>query len=642
MSKAKEQSLLAAIDAEFAPSKQKSVKDGYPWRDRDDPFFTPLPLDRFLLDYLNIKLFPKQAEDLTTLLGEDPKQVFEPGEYQQAVLCYGKGAGKDFVVSCVMLWFCHILLCLKDPAVYLGQAPGENIDVLTVAYSQTQAKTVLFFKMKQRLKACAWFVGAIGRLVPEMSPESYLKEGNGFVGAECILFPGNIRLWSVPATDAAEGKNPIAWCADEIAAFASPVRMNQAQHIHRLLVSSARTRFQNRWKGFVISFPRHKADYLMYLVDLAAKGRSPDTYAVVRPTWEVNLNVTRESLQIDFERDPEGSECRYACNPPAAIDAYFRSPELLLLHASGAPIELLREKLDIPDRQLQIIADLGACPIREMDLAGDVILDRRGFPKLAVWFRGQKNAAGEPYEYFCHLDPGLSGDSFGLAIGHIHQLPEGGILPVLDLAFRWTGRMFRDFGEIFRQQWFPDSPEQTETVTAAEIDFRTVREFLFYLRERRGFNIVQVSMDSWNSAESRQELEKRDFQCVLRVVNKEDYDEFKSLVYNRQMQYYAYPVLIRECYKLEIVSGTKVDARRSKEGEGIGNDSHKDVSDAAAAVARYLSFFKGDAIEFAQLASVEEIAEQQRTAEQQKDPMPAIGSELNEEQRELLDRFFGG
>lgn len=644
MSKAKAQSLYAALDEEFGWSRDRQKQfsnSSYPWRDEDDDFFTPLPLDKFLHDHLGVKLFPAQEEDLLAILGTDPKMAFEAGNGlpQQGLLVWGKGSGKDFVVSCLMLWAVQVLLCLKDPAVYLGQAHGENIDILTVAYSKEQAVSVLFYKIKARLKACGWMRTAIAKLVPDIPPERYLKEGNGFVGSDNLMFPGNLRMWSVPATDAAEGKNPIIWCADEIAAFASPARMNQAAHIHKVLTTSARTRFQDRWKGFCISYPRHRGDYLMHLVDLFEKKQIHDTYASIRASWEVNLNVTRASLQADYDRDPEGSACAYECKPPAAVDAYFRSPELLLLHCSGAPLWILERYLDLPEEHLEAIANLGQCPILETDSFGDPLLDRRGFPKLARWLRGQKNPAGDPYEYFIHVDPGLSGDAFGFAMGHVHQLPGGGFQPVIDLAFRWTGAMFHEFGSIHRQAWFLDTKDQTETIMAREVDFRTVREFVFFLKHARGFNIELVTVDTWNSAESIQELRKRDVPVSERIVNKEDYDEYKSLVYNRQLRYYGYPILIEETLKLQLLNGTRVEAPRTAEGEGEKKNSHKDVSDAVAAVCRLMVLTKDETVEFYSFPAIETIWEK---AERKNQPVDVAADRevMNEAQQKIMARFF--
>ncbi|MBD2019301.1 hypothetical protein H6F43_03775 [Leptolyngbya sp. FACHB-36] len=635
---AKNVKVLSAI----AESQFTSADNGYPWRDEDSDLFAPKSLDRFLFEELGIRLYPKQEEDLSAILGTDPKRVFDAGTGlpQQGILAYGKGSGKDFIVSCVMLWGCHVLLCLKNPARYLGQADGENIDVLTVAYSLTQATTVLFFKIKARLKACGWFRSAIAELVPSIPPERYLKDGNGFVGTDSIHFPGNLRLWSVPATDAAEGKNPILWAADEISAFSSPVRMNQAKHIYDILTSSARTRFDDRWKGFVISYPRHKEDFLMQLIRSVQLGQASDTYAVVRSSWEVNPSITRESLQVDYDRDPEGAACRYECKPPAAVDAYFRSPELLLLHASGAPIDLLTQYLDLPDDVLHVIAELGQSPLLETDDWGDPILDRRGFPKLAPWFRGQSDPSGQPYEYWVHVDLGLTNDAAGFAIGHLHQSPLG-LQPVIDLAFRWTANHFREFGEIHRQAWFFDTVDQTELVSAAEIDIRTVREFLFFLRQARGFNLALVTFDGFNSAETMQELRKRDVPVGSHTVDKSDYDEFKGLVYDRRLRYYAYPILIRESYKLQIVNGSKVDAPRTKTkvGDREGKtDSHKDVSDAAAAIVARMARLKDESVEFYQMPPVESLFERSIGPIQ----IEASAESISAAQKSILQAFFDG
>jgi len=646
VNKAKGLALVEALDQEFGWSRADNADDGtgYPWRDRTDPFFTPQPLSKFLYDELGITLFPLQLKDLSELLGDDPKLVFESrsDSPQQGIFCYGKGGGKDFMVSCVMVWVVHLLLCLKNPAVYLGQAPDENIDILTVAYSLDQAKSVLFFKMKQRIKKCGWLKGAIARLVPDIHPDRYFKDGNGYVGSECILFPGNIRLWSVPATDAAEGKNPILWAADEIAAFASPVRVNQAQHIHRLLVSSSRTRFGDRWRGFLISFPRHKADYLMQQIRLCRKGNAPDTYAVVRPTWEVNPMVTRASLQVDFDRDPEGSECRYACNPPAAIDAYFKSPELLFLHATGAPIDFLRQHLmDLDEEVLEAIAVLAQSPVTDTNQHGDAHLDRRGFPKLAAWVRGGFDLEGYPYEYHVHVDVGIKGDGCGFAMGHLERRSDGTVQPVLDLACRWTGKMFRDFGEIHRQSWFADTLDQSEIITAAEVDLRTVREFIFFLRYARGFNFAIVTFDGFNSAESIQELRKRDIPVGLHTVDKVDYDEYKAQVYNRNLRYFGFPVLLEESLKLQIRNGEKVEAPRTTEGDGDGLDSHKDISDCVAAICGRMARSKDESVQFYQAPPIEEIWDRRSLQDEQGllrvDMRP---EEYNAVQKQIQQRFF--
>jgi hypothetical protein len=615
----------------------------YPWLDEIDPLFTPLSLPKFLSDHLGVKLYPKQEEDLLAIVGDDPKKTFDAGVSalpSQGIILYGKGSGKDYIVSCTVIWAIHVLLCLKNPAMYLGQAFGENIDVVTVAYSREQAQSVLFYKIKARLRSCGWMQQALvkwlDRMGINMTPDRYLKEGGGYVGGDSIIFPSNVRLWALPATDAAEGKNPILWVADELSAFASPVRQNQAKHIHSILTTSARTRFQSRFKGFVITYPRHKGDYAMQLYDQAIASPNGDIYAVKRPTWEVNLQSTRESLQPDYDRDPEGSRSKYECDPPAAIDAFFRDPEKLILHASGGDVDFLQQQLpNVPIELLEAIAARGIDPIKKTDQWGDPILDGRGFPTLHSWFRGRKNRSGDDYEYYVHLDPGATGDSFGIVMGHLEDALEG-IYPMIDLAFRYHGRMFQNFGIIDRWAWFDGDVKSTENVVACEVDFRTIREFIYFLVKARGFTISRITQDTWNSVDNKQALAKNGFTVATRVVNKEDYDAFKQLVYNRQLAYYAWRSVILEATKLQLHNGTKVDAPRTSIGDDK-IDSHKDVTDGIAAVCRQLLLLRDESTTFYQFPPIESILEQ---AIDRGLPLGLDERSASEAQQRIMEAFF--
>ncbi|MCD8487952.1 MAG: hypothetical protein LRZ84_14750 [Desertifilum sp.] len=612
-----------------------------PWRE------DPLPLAEFVShpDHLSpdgrlIELYPVQRRVLEEFLGVDPKQLFSEDltytRFQQAFILWGKGSGKDLTVSLVQCWIAHILLCLKDPQKYLGLAPDESLDIVVIAYNQTQARSVYFTKFKNRVKSWKWLRRTIDALAPETGAEKWLRESGGKLGADLVQLPNYVNCWSLPSTpESGEGKNLIFWVLDELAAFSSPTRFNQAQKIHEMVVSSARTRFMSRWRGFAISFPRHGEDYMMQMIKLAQRGDITDLYTSVLPTWEVNPRVTRESLETDYKKNPEDARTRYECKPPSATDAYFRSPEQILINASGADRGLLEEYLfDYSSEQIEAIALRGNNPIRECDIHGDPVLDRRGFPKLQRWVRGKPDT-----EYFVHLDPGLTGDAFGFAMGHIEDTDAGSLL-CLDLAFRWVGKHFKDFGEIYRQSWFSDTLNRTETINAAEVDFATVVEFIFFLKVARGFSEITVTCDGWNAASLTQDLRARQVEVFPYLVDKSDYDEYKSLVYNRQLKYYCPRILYRESVKLQIINGTKVDCPRTQEGDrGLAySDSHKDVSDAVAAVCRRMVVAR-EGIEFIQLDPIETIWDR-ADKETNWVAVEANKNEISEAQRKLMAEFF--
>ena len=541
-------------------------------------------------------------------------------------------SGKDLCVSYVQAWILHVLLCLNNPQQFLGLAPNESIDIVVIGYNQHQAREVYFTKFINLLDHWQWLRDTINELYPTVGAERWLRRGGEYRGAEKFEAPNKIRCWSLPSTpNSGEGKNIIFFVLDELAAFSSPVKVNQAKAIHDMVVSSARSRFpKGQWKGFAISYPRHKEDYMMRMIRLAESGKATDLYWSRRPTWEVNPRVAREDLETHFQSDPEGSAMRYGCEPPAAIDAFFRSPDEIILHAWGAPEYMVREVLPhASDAEVSAIAHRGQNPLVAIDINGDAKLDHRGFPQLAKWFIPSKSL-----EYFVHLDPGKSGDAFGFGMGHLQPAGEKE-LPVLDLLFRWTGTMFSNFGEIYRECYFPDTLEQTETITAAEVNFRTVREFIFFLKFKLGFNIIHCSYDGWNSVEYAQSLRNRDIGCSELVIKKKQYDELKSLIYQRKIKYYGNPVFIRECQKLQILNGEKIDAPRTTEGEGRDPDSHKDIADCAAGLAYRLTRLRESWVEYGQLADSESYLE--RTPPEQ---VNLSREQLNKNQSQLFDLFF--
>ncbi len=53
----------------------------------------------------------------------------------------------------------------------------------------------------------------------------------------------------------------------------------------------------------------------------------PKVYALKRPTWEVNPTKKIEDFKIEFYKNMPDALSRFACMPPEAIDAFFKSRE---------------------------------------------------------------------------------------------------------------------------------------------------------------------------------------------------------------------------------------------------------------------------------------------------------------------------
>jgi hypothetical protein len=495
----------------------------------------PADFDTFVTSkqHLNLPvLYDRQRDFVREVLGDDPTLVFEdPFEttaavkraYQLAVGLWGKGSGKDYVCSVIVCYLIHILLCLRDPQAYLELAPGEAIDVVNVAYNADQAKKVFFAKLKARIERWEWLSENYNISIAGRRQNGYRPRlGEVQVNDDFVEFPNKIRAWSRHAqNESYEGLNVLVWLMDEASAFLSKTKRENASNIYQTLKTSAGSRFGRRWVGMVISYPRHADDFTMTLLALAKARPDLGIYADgPAKTWEINERTRKEprvivrdvevpaSLAQDFEEDFEEALGRYCCEPPMAREAFFRFPQHLWeAVVRGAEPAIEWEPSIIPREQ-------GDGTIRR--LRGVKLTKLRELPK------GTK--------LYSHGDPGLSNDSFALALGYAVPATIMVTVPASEVL---------DAGQLLIRKLQPDEPVEWErevvrTVIVAlivwrpdprqglQVDLQNVEDTIFELKKaypslghwpkkRRDESKPKptVTFDHWNSALTIQRMASR-------------------------------------------------------------------------------------------------------------------------------------
>ncbi len=97
---------------------------------------------------------------------------------------------------------------------------------------------------------------------------------------------------------------------------------------------------------------------------------------------------------------------------------------------------------------------------------------------------------------FVHMDLGLVSDALGLAIGHVR-------------GFKRVRRV-EGFHELMPVIAI-DGLLRIVAAPGAEIPFHKARDILYTLRDKLGMNVKWVSLDSWQSVDTRQILRRRGF-----------------------------------------------------------------------------------------------------------------------------------
>jgi hypothetical protein len=310
--------------------------------------------------------------------------------------------------------------------------------------------------------------------------------------------------------------------------------------IYKMYKGSISSRFPDYGKLILLSFPRFKNDYIQqrYNEVVATKEtiiRShefkldpelpddiednkfsveweedhiesysvPRVFALKRPTWEINPTRKIEDFTIDFFTDPVDALSRFACMPPDAIDAFFRS----------------REKI-------------------EAAFVGNNGVDESG--RFETWFQPE-----EGKDYFIHVDLAQKHDHCAVALAHVDkwtsikvggQTREAAPKVVVD-AVRW---------------WTPKSNQS--------VNFQDVKDYIISLRSR-GFNIKVVTFDRWNSHDLMLQLRANGMNAEILSVAKKHYDDMALIVTEERLKGPNIKLLIEELLQLRIIKD-KVDHPR--------------------------------------------------------------------------------
>lgn len=466
---------------------------------------------------------------LKQLYGEVEGELRWRGTVNEVIAQLGKGSGKDYCSTIAVARIVYLLLCLKDPATYYGKPPGDAIDIINIAINAQQAKNVFFKGFKKRIDNCPWFAGKYS------------------AKAEAIEFDKSVTCHSGHSErESWEGYNVLVVILDEISGFSvdSTSGNDQAKTagaIYKMYRGSVMSRFPQFGKVILLSFPRYKGDFIQtryekvigdketivkshtFTLDDSvpedAPGNQfeisweedeihyysePKVFAMRRPTWEVNPLQSLEFLKSEFFSDPVDALSRFACMPPDAVDAFFKS----------------REKIERAFSQY----------IHPFD---------------EDWRFKESFRPKDEVEYFVHVDLAHKHDRAAVSMSHVEK---------------WVEIKFMGFSEpapvvvVDAIRWWTPKPNQA-------IDFADVRNYIVSLKQR-GFNIKLVTFDQWQSIEMMNYLNSMGMPTERLSVAKKHYEDMSILVQEERLVGPVNDILIEELLQLRVIKGDKVDHPR--------------------------------------------------------------------------------
>jgi hypothetical protein len=494
-----------------------------------EEFLALPPLSEYQYQMIKAMSQVYKKETLVQVWGEDEGSKRWKQTCNEIILQLGKGSGKDYTSTIACAYIVYLLLCLKDPAKYFGKPPGDSIDILNIAINAVQANRVFFKGFTTRIDRSPWFKGR------------YISKANS------IEFDKSVTVHSGHSQrESWEGYNVLVVILDEISGFELESTSGHEQAktgsaIYKMYRASVASRFPDFGKLILLSFPRFKNDFIQQRYNEVVAQKTvtirshdfkvdpelpdgiegnefsveweedeiiayniPRVYALKRPTWEINPTRKITDFTVDFYSDPVDALSRFACMPPEATDAFFKS----------------REKVEIAFNNPNLgVTDSG---------------------RFAEWFQPE-----EDKEYYVHVDLAQKHDHCAVAISHVDhwvhtkiggQMTEASPKIIVDAVRFWT-------------------PTSTQSV-----DFTEVKDYIISLKGR-GFNLRRVTFDRWNSHDMMQQLKAYGINTEILSVAKKHYEDMAMIIMEERLSGPAIKLLIDELLQLRIVRD-KVDHPR--------------------------------------------------------------------------------
>lgn len=528
----------------------------------DNPHFEerPASMTEFVgQGYLNIadRVRPAVMQSLVDMFGETTN-TSRIAKYQLGMWTGGIGIGKTTIASIILPYMAHWVLCLRDPQAYYGLLPGSRIAFMQMSTSSDQAREVVFGDIKARINHSAWFMD---RYPPSTAYKNQLR----FEEKDIWILPGD----SMETTF--EGYNILGGILDEADSHKITKVKDYAEQGFTTIYSRITSRFKN--DGFMLVIGQMKKANGFAARKYEELKRDPDAYTCRMSIWEsfgwdhyLTDDGERDSFFYDIKRKtmiPKGAmQFGDSSNFVEVPNTYRRDFE-------NNPEKALRDLMGVPpavgDPFISLPIKIEEAQQRYIDRHGveSPYEDRGGFiPDFA---------ARESLKRVCHIDMAFSGngDALGFAMGHVHEMVE------------------TDDGEL-KPYIVIDCMVRISALPGTEIFIGDIRRMIYDLRDSRNFKINMVTLDGFQSTDTRQQLTRKRIASEHVSVDRTliPYYDLRDALYEGRIEFPRYMVALRhgDVSKVDIIAKELTELEETGEKIDHPPNGSKDISDAVAGV----------------------------------------------------------
>lgn len=543
----------------------------------------PVSIETFLTDeyYLG-----KETANLHPLWMRDLKKVYAPNSRISEWIFTGAiGTGKSTIACAGMAYKLYLLSCLRNAARYYGLLPGSLMVFGIYSLTKKQVSDTGYYKLKQFLDMSPFFKRDFPR-------DMLLDSKVVFQKASLQVIPGSRSLHSM-------GLDLFSFLLDEVnfmkAKFDPETQQMSGQAYE--LYNSTHARLMSRYMRpggilpgmmFLVSSRGSKTAFLEERIKLASKLDS--AYISDYALWDTKPKHRFILPHFNVEVGDKLASSRL-------LDGGTKArPGAQVIDVPGEFRRAFEEDIDRALRDIAGVATYNLSPlIRDRESVQDAVKDWLKSPfttdkvtanlndntQLSSFFSREKVCRVENSQWVPRLNPGaprcihvdlsLRRDCAGIAMSHL-----GGMRRVKRLTV--VGDDAGSESDVTAPYVFVDFMLRIVPPVGSEIDLSKIRGFIVFLSKL--YNVVSITFDGFQSADSRQLLVKQGLPATLLSVDRNDlpYLTLRNALFERRLAYYNYQPAINELLDLtHDTDRAKVDHPEKASDDGPGR---KDVADA--------------------------------------------------------------
>lgn len=534
----------------------------------------PVDIDTFIDDekYMRTYFYPDNKSCIVyPRWRKELKIIFEdPYKYSEIAFTGGIGLGKSEAAKLGLAYLLYRLMCLKNPQLFYNKPAGKPIVILFFNNTLTLANDVLLQPFTDMIITSPWFM-----------------ERGRTTGREHIKYiPNkNIELMAGSKDSHALGMDIFACIIDEIN-FASGQDVSMEKSKMMKTYAAINTRITNRFrvegsvhgKIFMVSSKKSEYDFLEQYIQ-----KMKDEvyfYCVDDKVWNIvpqektgysgkmfNLAIGGDTLPSKIVPDNETIE--------DYIKQGYEIMEVPIEERQKFVLDMERSLMDIAAISVAYTTKflnyeiISQCYTEDLNPFNQSILsigikDTLEIKEFFILNRIPPEVRKKPH--FIHIDTSLTGDRTAIGDTCLFGRTK---METFDIQANKTIRTYKTiYKHVFNIE--------IECPKNSEISFQKTRDFILYLRQV-GFNICGITVDGYQSADTRQILLTNGFENVDRLNferTPEIYLNLRNALIEERIKLLKIDILERELLRVERnnQNGKITHPENTGDGHGDGAD----------------------------------------------------------------------